>query len=283
MKLTLLNFCGIILLLLIIWLLFKYGIKQYKIFKEGFENKYELDKSEYPENVDFRITLFHTNPENVIYIFWSGGYSSTFRLCQLLLIEEKYVQPIYLNTNNFGNYTLKNKMEISRMKQIRNQLLKDYPILKTRLAPTKYVKFIKHDPIITNQFKYLHTEFFFFESNEKKDKYENIARFSRHHKHPIELPIDKDEYYLQKVIKPYLETSFENHKKLKIDIPPKYQNIHIFNNCRFPVLHLNKNNMKTISINNNFYYILKMSWSCNDPIENNIACLKCSNCIKRNI
>ena len=29
-----------------------------------------------------------------VYLFWTGGYDSTYRLCELLLIEKKKVQPI---------------------------------------------------------------------------------------------------------------------------------------------------------------------------------------------
>ena len=30
-----------------------------------------------------------------INIFWTGGYDSTFRLCYLLIMEKKIVQPYY--------------------------------------------------------------------------------------------------------------------------------------------------------------------------------------------
>ena len=36
---------------------------------------------------------------DVHYVFWTGGYDSTFRLCEMLVNEQKVVQPIYINFN----------------------------------------------------------------------------------------------------------------------------------------------------------------------------------------
>lgn len=287
MKFTLTNCGGVIFLILLIWLFAKYCFNKYDYYKDSLENKFELDKSEYPENIDYRTSDYFKNPESTTYIFWSGGFSSTFRLCQLLLIDEKPVQPIYIHTSNFGRFKKHNEMEIQKMKEIRQMLYKDYPILKNRLAPTMYVKSIRKDPQITKKFKKLHLDYGFFEFNENNDKYENIARFSIAHQYPIELPIDKDEFHLNQVIKPYLEDVYKNNllkiKKIKIDIPVKYQDLHIFDNCLFPIVHLNKNEIKLIAINNHFYYLLKYTWSCINPKDNGFACLECSNCLKRNI
>ena len=274
---------GVVSVLVVVYLLYTYCSKKYIEYKANTENKFELDKSEYPEGIDYRTTDFFQNKNDVKYVFWSGGYSSTFRLCQLLLIEERPVQPIYIHTHNFGSYEKKNEMEILKMKDIRRQLLKDYPILKTRLAPTMYVTSIKKDPAITKKFKNLHFDFGFFEFNEQQDKYENIARFTNNYENLVDLPIDKDEYHLHSVIKPYLESDLNNYQKLGINIPVKFQDIHIFDNCRYPILHLKKDDIKMIAIKNHFYYILKMTWSCNNPTVNGGACLECPNCMSRNI
>lgn len=286
-KFSFLNCCILTGLIGLFWLFVKYLFKKYQNYKNTLENKFELDKSEFPSNIDYRNSDYFKNPENVTYILWSGGFSSTFRLCQLLLLDEKLVQPIYIHTDNFGSFEKHNEMEITKMKEIRNTLYKDYPILKNRLAPTMYIKHIKRDPLVTNKFKNLHLENGFFEKDEKKDKYENIARFSNSYEYQIELPIDKDEYYLNQAIQPYLKNIYKSNtnqiKKLDIDIPVKYSNLHIFKNLLFPISHLKKDELKMIAIQNNFYYILKMTWSCCNPNIDGDACLKCPQCLKRNI
>ena len=305
MKFTLTNISLIVFSLLCLWLLIKFCYKRYLNYLDYASNKYDLDKTEFPENIDYRTTEYFMDQDKnnqLVYIFWSGGFSSTFRLCQLLLIEEKSVQPIYIHTQNFGKYQKKNEMEIIAMKKIRNQIIKDYPFLKTRFAPTMYFKSLQKEPSITKKFNKLHEEFGYFEFNADKDKYENIARLShtfidnlnktKENKNRdyeqikyIELPIDKSEFHLQSALSPYLESDFEQKRKLKIDIPVGLQNLHIFNKCLFPILHLNRDQLKLIAINNNFYYLLKLTWSCSNPNSknNNLPCYDCFNCQNRPI
>ena len=40
---------------------------------------------------------------NPVYIFWTGGYDSTFRLCQLLIVERVMVQPVYISDPYLDN------------------------------------------------------------------------------------------------------------------------------------------------------------------------------------
>ena len=120
MKFTLTNISLIVFSLLCLWLLIKFCYKRYLNYLDYASNKYDLDKTEFPENIDYRTTEYFMDQDKnnqLVYIFWSGGFSSTFRLCQLLLIEEKSVQPIYIHTQNFGKYQKKNEMEIIAMKK----------------------------------------------------------------------------------------------------------------------------------------------------------------------
>ena len=39
----------------------------------------------------------YLNLDNRIhYLYWTGGYDSTYRLCEMLIVEKKKVQPIYV-------------------------------------------------------------------------------------------------------------------------------------------------------------------------------------------
>ena len=35
--------------------------------------------------------------DEIHYMFWTGGYDSTFRLCELLIDQKKTVQPLYVS------------------------------------------------------------------------------------------------------------------------------------------------------------------------------------------
>ena len=40
----------------------------------------------------------YINLDNKIhYLYWTGGYDSSYRLCEMLIIEKKKVQPIYVS------------------------------------------------------------------------------------------------------------------------------------------------------------------------------------------
>ena len=109
--------------------------------------------------------LYH--PSKIRYIYWTGGYDSTFLLIQTLIIEGYPVQPIYIKCQNldtkFSIDGRKNQdKEITTMKMLRKKFLEDFPHLKPMFLPTIYVYSIKKDLSITNKFRNLHKEFGFF-------------------------------------------------------------------------------------------------------------------------
>ena len=271
-----LNYYSFITIIFVIYIFYKFCKKKIKIYKETKDTLFNIDKTEYEPLIDYNLL----KEDEYTYLFWSGGFSSTYRLCQLLLIEEKPVQTIYLNTNN--NNILQTEMEIRSIKNIRKTIIKDYPILKSRFPPTLYVNRIKKDTQISNKYKFLHTEYGYFNNIDINfEIYENIARFSYHYKFPIELTIDGDEYNMNQALSRYLEDfNLVKHKKLNENIPVKYNYLHIFDKCLFTISHLTKKKLKQIAINNNFFYILNMSWSCENPTENKMICTICPKCIK---
>ena len=272
-----LNFYVFTTIIFIVYIFYKYCIKKLKTYNDTKDNSFKIDKTEYEPLIDYNLL----KEDEYTYLFWSGGLSSTFRLCQLLLIEEKPVQTIYLNINNNTN-KIQNEMEIRAIKNIRKTIIKDYPILKTRFPPTLYVNRIKRDTNITNKFKFLHTEFGYFNNIDIDfDIYEKIARFSYSYKYPIELTIDKDEYNMNQALSRYLEDSnFVKHKKIKENIPIKHNYLHIFDKCLFTISHFTKEDLKRLSINSNYYYILNMTWSCENPSLDKFKCNNCSKCVK---
>ena len=38
-------------------------------------------------------------PKKIVNLLWTGGWDSTFRLCQLILVKRKNVQPYYIIDN----------------------------------------------------------------------------------------------------------------------------------------------------------------------------------------
>lgn len=266
------NIIAILVFIIILFLLYKTSKKKLKEYFFSKNNNYQIDITEFEKNVNYNMI----KPEEFTYIFWSGGYSSTFRLIQLLLLLEKPVQTIYINLDSKNE----NKLEIEHMKKIRNLLCKNYPIIKNRFPPTMYVSKIKRDPQIKKQFDNLHLKYGLFEFDSSKDKYELMARYSYHHDYPIEICIDKDEFHLNSAIRRFLENKSEFTSKKLDNLPVQFIDLNIFKNCRFPLIDFHKEHIKKNLINNNFYYIIKHCWTCTNT-KNNIPCNECPNCLKR--
>ena len=262
-----------------VYLIFKYCKKKIEHFKSNRGNKYKLDITEYDNQTNYGLI----NSKDFIYLFWNGSFTSTFRLCQLLLLEEKPVQTIYINCCNSKIYSYRNNLELKTIKNIRQLIYKNYPYIKNRLPPTIYVDSIQKDTNLSNKFDSLHQNNNIFESDSNNDIYENLARFSFHYNYPIELPIEKDNYNLQNIF-PYLQETNKQKKLQTIDNKLIKNNnleyLSIFKNCLFSCSMLNKQDMKNIALQYYFYYILQNTTFCKNPSETLNKCNQCSGCEK---
>lgn len=230
----------------------------------------------------------------IIHLFWTGGFDSTFRLCQLLIDKKKRVQPIYIKSNNtdghflFGSKIKRNNVdfEIKAMNNIRKNLNNKYPYTKQNLLKTKYINEIEIDNnyIIAMRNLYfqhfgllapfLNQSFGFF--SRPHNQYTTLAMFTKKYPFVCEVGVEK------------CNTGLDIHTaKYRIGkgstcklIDKKPDNLKIFDKFRFPIIHLTKKDMLNISIKNNYNDILKRTWSCWFPV-NNLPCGKCDMCIHR--
>ena len=256
--------------------------KKYKSHCNSFENQILTDDDETIPNMNYNVH----NEKDVHYLFWTGGYDSTFRLCQLLLVEDKPVRPIYLMCGNVDDsddwltmVSRKNvSTEITTMKDIRTELLQNNTHLANKLLPTFYVVSIKKNLETTAKFKRLHKYLKYFSRD--INQYERMARFSKEFKFPIEVGLENCGTGLDEATKGKRVGQWSSCQLMN-NLPLKYQDLEIFRDFRFPICHLTKEEMKTISLNNNFYYLLVMTFSCWYPDKDGNACGKCQMCKKR--
>lgn len=231
---------------------------------------------------------------DTIHLFWTGGYDSTFRLCQIMLDEKKKVQPIYINTLCTDGYFLlgtkikrKNiNFEKKAMNKIRNYLYKNYPICKKLLLKTIYVTKINEDSNYNIAMKNLYFKKFgilapllnqsFGYFSRPYNQYTTLSHFSKNYKYPIEIGIEKSNtgfsFFSQKYI-----IGKGHYCKFKKNKP---NNLKIFDKIRFPIIHLTKNDMLIISKKNKYDNVLKLTWSCWFP-KNGKPCGNCDMCIHR--
>ncbi|MFC0875440.1 hypothetical protein ACE01N_02550 [Saccharicrinis sp. FJH2] len=216
-----------------------------------------------------------SNSENnkTINLLWTGGWDSTFRLCQLLLINRQKVQPYYLIDE--GRLSLRN--ELLAQKQIKAELFKKFPFTKKLILPTKFftISDLKSDPFITKKYTELKQKVGF------GIQYNWLAIFCRDHNlYDLELSFEKAENGKKgDFLRPHMESLIVNNyptfriKKTAMDSALN----HLFIYYLWPLWETSRDDMIFESKRYNFLDILNLSWFCHSPIKNK-ACGVCNPC-----
>jgi len=255
----------------------------YIIYKYRQHVKYKLIDS-----VD--ITEYNlTTRNNIKYVCWTGGFDSTFLVCNY--IRKGYiVQPIYLNFKNMDDtysplfQTKRNNsnIEIKKMEELTNLISNKFKA-HSNLLPTKIIKKQKPNRNILEIMSHIHTKYNLF--TRKTNQYERIIEVAYHYKTPLEIGainIPGGEFYRLNKMGLITETS-GNYEIIK-NLPNKYKFLGVLKALRFPIVELSKHDMLAIAKQNRFDDILKQTWSCWFPVYKNkkhYPCGKCYMCKER--
>jgi len=203
------------------------------------------------------------NKQNeVVNLFWSGGWDSTFRLLQLLLIEKKKVQPHYMV---WGGDTVGET--IKAMRKIRYKLFTDYPEAKKLMLPIIYFddQSLKPNEKIINAFKTLE------ESHRVGIQHAKLAQYCEQNDYDyIEQGTEKDSHS-HRWLNNYLTGYSIDPKNTP---PPVYDLMKYF---RFPLVEYEKKDMDDFAIEHGWEDIMYMTWFCRKP-KNGRPCGFCGNC-----
>ena len=267
---------------IIFFLIIKNLKKRYQNYCDQKSNRFILNKKEFLPNV----TNLLENNKKKYYLFWTGGYDSTFRLCQLLIDQHKIVQPIYISCRDLdlvqGDKKQRNNidLELETMKTLRQHIIRRYPEVKNSFLPTQYVIGVHKDPKFTHKYKSLYHELHYF--TRSISQYERLARYAYYHSEPIEIGLEKCGTGLDEATQNF-RIGIDSECRIidSKDLPPKYRNLEIFQKLRFPISHLNKEEMKNIALHNKYYDVLQLTWTCWYPTALGQPCNKCPQCLKR--
>lgn len=219
----------------------------------------------------------------VVFLFWTGGYDSTFRLLQAVIDEGRTVQPVYL-TGKIDNcptcqYYRKNReQEFTAMKNVVTMVREKYPTLGDKILPLVTVDTVPENKELSEVFHRMRLHNF----GRRFNQYEAMARLATHYQIPMEigtvgiegegdgnLPMDRWGVYLRKNLIPKEEGKFG----VKDPSSPVYY-------LRFPVAYISKKQMLEIAKKNGYDSILRKSWSCWFP-KNGQPCGRCPMCRSR--
>lgn len=202
-----------------------------------------------------------------INLLWTGGWDSTFRLLDLVLMHRKMVQPYYLVSSERKS----SKIEVETMDKIRSQLYQQAPEAKQLLLPTIYheVNAIQPNETITNEFSCLKAAAFL------GSQYEYLARFARETgiEH-LELSVHKDDH-AQRFLAPYVIEENNNYRLKEHHGQP---GLDLFRYFRFPILQLTKRDMEAFAKKHGFLTLLNQTVFCHTPLPNGKPCGYCNPC-----
>lgn len=207
--------------------------------------------------------LYDTETVNM---FWTGGWDSTFRLLQLLLIEKVTVQPYYLIDETRSSTNL----EIESMDNIISHLHEYYPHSKNLLLPVKFynTRNIRQDLEISNALseinkrQHIGKQFIFLACFCRQNQISGIE-LSIESNIPENRSEDTISYVLSK-------NELTTNERL------------LFKYYTFPLLNFTKKDMLSVAKEKGWMDIMNQTWTChhpiNIPLHKTIPCGGCNPC-----
>ena len=222
---------------------------------------------------------FYTTKKDIEYIFWSGGFDSTYLILYALFASDVIVQPIYIKSC-LDNYTCeegrKNKeLEILSIEKIRNEIKKFHPSSFNRLLKTIFID--KLD--ISNEI--LDKAMTTFKSDTVTtrpiNQYTSIAEICKQMEIVASIGIVKDDERWRNIKLKHIGT---NKCSFDYDDNKITTNYLLFERIRFPCIHLTKKEMLENAKHYKFDNMLELSFSCWFPL-NGQPCNICDMCKHR--
>jgi hypothetical protein len=208
-----------------------------------------------------------------IHLLWTGGWDSTFRLLQLVLLERRRVQPFYVidaDRQSTG-------AELRSMRNIKARVFHKRPEARRLLSPTilKDLFDIAPNPPLTAQFERVRDRLFIGSQYDWLPRLCHEAGIS-----DMELCIHKDDR-AHKVLESLCASS-DRADGGRYRVDPKWAGSDehaVFGCFRFPVFDLTKLDMQTLARDSGFDDIMELTWFCHRPRQNFRPCGVCNPCL----
>ena len=211
------------------------------------------------------------------FVFWTGGYDSTFRICELLIVYKSVVQPIYVSYNLDSEketdfWVRQNrKQETLSMETVRNALYKLFPYTKNLLKKT----IIIDKNIEKNNYDKAFNKLGLWPNKRRIHQYGHLGRISYVIRQKIDIGVlgvhDKS-LFIQFLTENLIEKNNNMIFNLKKNHPLYY--------LSFPLFNKSKKDLCQSAKKHKFDGILRLTWSCWFP-KNGTPCNECPMCIER--
>lgn len=249
----------------------------------------------------------HNEPdETIFYIFWTGGYDSTFRLCEMLLDENKVVQPLYVSyalDNDCETEETCNKLWVRRnrkqekkaMLAIRRAITDTDPQAAQRLLPTRFITQDIDDASFTKWFEKRFYSANLWPKKRKKHQYLALAKWAAYHETYVDVGVlgihDQSafaKFLLANLDQIHCSCPNGQHPTSGTLAPPAGINYqirdreHPLRYLRFPLWGRSKRDLLDRARLRGYDHVLKLTWSCWFPnAQTGKPCGKCPMCRER--
>ena len=206
-------------------------------------------------------------------LLWTGGWDSTYRLCELLIYYKIKVEPHYLIDSNRKSLMF----ELRAQEDIKQSIIKQFPYTKDLLLPTKMVLIsdLKPNSKIIESLKKVN------ESVHLGTQYEWLANYCETYNiNNLELGFERDHTSKKNIyIKDLLiEHRFSGIDSFKTDPKKiKHEAFPLFKNFEWPLYEISRQDMIINAKKYKFYDIMHLTWFCHNPILNK-PCGFCNPC-----
>ncbi len=201
-------------------------------------------------------------------ILWTGGWDSTFRVLQAVLVEGRTVRPYYL-INSGRTSTLQELFAIDRIKAGARQRA-----TTGRILPVEYAS--KADVPHEEDLAAMH------ETMSRRmtvgTQYEWLARFARRYElDALELCVEKYPAGEESDFFQYLAANVEGTGRDCRLKAGHDEELSLFARFRFSTIHLTKLEMGALARRHGFYDLMEKTWYCHFPLMNQ-PCGRCRPC-----
>lgn len=228
------------------------------------------------------------------HVLWTGGFDSTFRICQLLIEQQCEVQPIYVTHMGFQeqlifrsydspNHIQKPAMphEMQAIANIKALLRQDFPAAAKRLRPIRFLC-SRHEPDAWNEAQKVKGP-----GINNGRQYSLLQLVAKQYKHPIELSIERSPPGHNQVgdtLMPWVVEDENGVYRLQDELPEEKltanstESLKNFLSFRFPVLRISRYEMMEKARIAHYQHLLERTWSCREFRQDRKPCGECFCC-----
>lgn len=226
-------------LLLVLGLL---AMRSHKVMKNTTKNRYIIHEDEVLPGISY----YAHRPEQVKNIVITNDWYNIWLLCYYFIVAEQPVQPIFFIDTALPG-------EIARLKEIRRQLVAQFPHKQARLLPTYYVIGVSRDlptsRYIHHLFARTSSELGITHGNREYQIMELAARFSTDYPWPVVVAGISESVYAKLLGADQIRMAGQWD-----DARPICPNA-VLGNLRFPIIHLSVVDTTNIALDSrNFFY-----------------------------